>query len=139
MIRLESPGTRLEGDEAGCGKHPRLPHAASEHLADRATALDEVARTENQRSDWGAQALAEAELDRVEVPRHVRHFFLQGGCRIEHACAVEMNVNALLMRAVADLVGNSGGKHGAAGHVGGVLEADEARLRAVVDLRPNRP
>ena len=96
--------TLFERDKAGRGKDSRLPHAAAQHFADRTAAFDEVASADNHGAHWRAQPLAEAELHRVHVAGHRCHVFVQVGCGIEDASAVEMHMNLLLMRALAYLV-----------------------------------
>ena len=104
MILPKPLRTFFERDEAGRGKHARLPHAAAQHFANRTTPFDEVAAADNHGSHWRAQPFAQAELHRVHVARHRRHTFAQVCCGIEDASAVEMHMNPLFVRALADLV-----------------------------------
>ena len=50
-----------------------------------------------------------------------------------------MNCNAGAVRVVANLMRDFRRINRAAGHIVGVFQRDQGRLRAVVDLCPNRP
>ena len=84
VIDLQPLGAILERDDPSRREHARLSHAAAEHLADRAAALDEVAAADDHRSDRSAKPFAEAELHGVEFPRHGRHGLVQIGRRVEY-------------------------------------------------------
>ena len=128
----------LERVDAGRGDDAGLAHAAAEHLAVAPRLGDELLRAAEHGADRAAQALREAERDRVAVRREAgdRDAELHGG--VEDARAVDVHGQAVLVGDVAD-----GGEvffveDGAAGAVVRVLDADEAGARVVLVVRSDR-
>ena len=138
VIDLETFRTIFERNQPRSREHSCLAHTAAEHFPDRPASLDEIAAADDHRSHWRAEPFAQAELHRIEFSRHRRDVLVQIRRRVEHPGAVKMHMNALLVRAVADVLDDARAVNGAAGHVDGVLEADEGRLGTVVHLRSDR-
>src|SRR5262249_55670488 len=82
-VVVERVGTN-RGDDAG------LPHAAAEELACPASLRDDGFRPGQGRADRGAEALAEADRDRVEVPGPVPGGDAGGNDGVPQAGAVEV-------------------------------------------------
>ena len=102
MINVQPLGRFLQGDAACGGEDPNLAHAAAEHLAVNAGFVYEFLRANDHGANWGAQALGEAEHNRVEISCHCGHVDTEGNGGIEDARAVEMDSELGSMGARAD-------------------------------------
>src|SRR4029077_16070057 len=106
-------------DAAGGGEDPHLAHAAAEHLAVNAGFVYEFLRADDHGANRGAQALGQAEHNRVEMSCHGGDVNTESDGGIEYARTVEMDFELRGVCVPTDFVDPLDGIRCAAGHVVG--------------------
>ena len=137
VIDVQPPRRFLQRNQPRRRDHPRLPHPASKHLPVHASLFNKRARPHNHRTHRRAQALRQAEHHRIHLARHRRHFFPQRRRRIKNPRPVQMHLQPSFVSAVANLIYLRRRIHRPAPHVDRVLQANQRRLRVVINLRPD--
>lgn len=83
-------GPLVQGDQAGGGDHPRLPHAAAEHLPHPPRLPDPPRRAAEEGAHRRPQPLGERDHHRRDGGREARHRHPQGRRGVERAGAVQV-------------------------------------------------
>ena len=98
-VVLGQPGdVMLQGVQRGGGQHPRLPHAAAQHLAVPHRLGNQRPRPGQGRPDRRTQPLAETDAHRVEPLGPAGRIDARGHHGIEQPGAVEMGPQSLARR-----------------------------------------
>src|SRR3984893_9904257 len=138
MIVVKNFGSLSERDEPGCRQYPCLAHPAAEKLAADAGPADEITRTDEHGSDRSPQRFREAKHHGIEFAREDGHAAAESDRGGENACAIQVNGEAGVMSAIADVGGDFGRVDCTTVHVVAALEFDERGLLAGVNLRANQ-
>ena len=133
VVFVEALGRLFEGDKACRGENSGLTHAAAEHFAVDASFVDKGLRADDHGADGRAETFRKAEHDGVEIARHLRDGFAESDRGVEDAGSVEVNFQIGCVGVGANFVDLFGRIERAAGHVVRVFEADERRLRIVIN------
>jgi hypothetical protein len=102
VIDVETLRPVFQRHQRRCRQHAGLAHAAAEHLANHAAALDQILRADDHRAHGRAEPLAEAKLYGVEFFRHLGDVLVEINRRVKNARAVEVNSQTGRMRLIAD-------------------------------------
>ena len=132
VIVGESCAVMFEGVECGGGEDAGLAHAAAEHFAEAAGALDDVARAAEGGADGCAEAFGEADADGVEGGGVFEFGDAGGGCGVPETSAVEVEFEAVVSGDGFDLPELGDGPDGAAAAVVGIFDADDLGGREVL-------
>src|SRR5262249_15014417 len=108
---------------------PRLPHGTPEEMLSSPSLSHQRVRAGNQRAEWTAKTLREAERDRVEAAPDPGR--IGAGCDggVDETRAVPMECELVLAARRDDRVDLFQRPDGAAGAVVRVLDGDHARRR----------
>ena len=87
----------FQGHNAGRGDHAGLAHGPAQPLAHAVGPVDEGAAAAEQRSHRRAQALRDAEHERIHVPGVFLHVHAAGDGRVEDARPVHVQLQAVLL------------------------------------------
>ena len=132
VIVGESCAVMFEGVECGGGEDAGLAHAAAEHFAEAAGALDDVARAAEGGADGCAEAFGEADADGVEWGGVFEFGDAGGGRGVPEPSAVEVEFEAVVSGDGFDFPELSDGPDGAAAAVVGIFDADDLGGREVL-------
>ncbi len=115
----------VEGVECGGGEDAGLAHAAAEHFAEAAGALDDVAWAAEGGADGSAEAFGEADADGVEGGGVFVFGDAGGGGGVPEASAVEVEFQAVVAGDGFDFPELMEGPDAAAAAVVGIFDADD--------------
>src|SRR6266852_5852873 len=137
MIDMQARRRLLQRNQPRCRDHPGLPHPTAEHLPVNPRPFNKRFAARDHRSHPCAHSLRQAKHHGIHSPRHLRNIFSQRRRRIENPRAVQMHLQIHRMCVVANLFQLRCPINRPAPHIHRILQADQRRLRVVVNLRPD--
>ncbi len=128
----------LHSDDAGGGQDARLAHAAAQHLAGAAGAVDEILVTAQQGTHGGAQPLGQAKGHRVDVLGQLAHVYAQGHAGVKDPSAIQVYLEPVLVGDLAyrgEIVRGDGGPTAV---IVRVFQGDEPAMGVMGVVGPHR-
>src|SRR6266404_1074595 len=135
MIDMQSLRRLLQRNQSRRCDHSGLPHPAAEHLPVNPRPFNKRFAARDHRTHRRAQSLRQAKHHRIYLPHHLRDIFSQRRRRIENPRAVQVHLQFHRMRVVANLFHLRRRINSSAPHVHRILQADQRRLRVVINFR----